>query len=186
MPIKKLRFLQGRLPRYDLSMRLEMNYHYKSFHGKLFRVLFAVTLCAFIPSALDAAKPGPAAQPSQEQKKEEPKAKSFHVQFFSLKRGHSIAPGTMILYDRGTLEIKIEHAALTTSRATCTVAGYIFQAEWEFTAKKEKSYHYVCHFTGLYLFDTYITGLVTLKEFVEEGRLTQDIPFIFFAAASAK
>jgi len=139
-----------------------------------------------MPSSPHAAKLDTGEKPKQEQIIKVSKGKAFRVQFFSLKSGHSIAPATMILYDRGALEIKVEHEALITSRTSCAVAGYIFQADWEFTVKKEKPYHYVCHFTGLYLVDTYITGLVTLKEFIEGGRLTQEIPFLFFAAVSDK
>jgi hypothetical protein len=160
--------------------------YYNSFHGKLLCALFSFMLCSLLPLSLHAAKPGANEKSGQEPKKEASRGKTFRVQFFSLKSGHSIAPATMILYDRGALEIKVEHEALTTSRAAYTAAGYFFQADWEFIVKKVKPYHYICHFSGLYLFDTYITGLLTMKEFIEDARLTQEILFIFFADASDK
>jgi len=167
-------------------MHLKMKYHYNSFHCKLLCALLIVMFWFLSPFSSPAAKAGPNEKPVQEQKKEPVKAKAFRIQFLSLKSGNSIAPAAMFLYDRGALEIKVEHEALITSRAAYNAAGYFFQADWEFTVKKEKPYHYICHFAGLYLFDTYITGLLTMKEFIEQGRLTQEIPFLFFAAASDK
>ena len=160
--------------------------YYNSFHGKLLCALFSFMLCSLLPLSLHAAKPGTNEKTGQEPKKEASRGKTFRVQFFSLKSGNSIAPATLILYDRDTMEIKVEHETLITSWASCSIAGYIFQSDWEFTVKKEKPYQYVCHFSGLYLFDAYITGLFTLKEFIEEGRLAQEIPFIFFASVSDK
>jgi|GEM_PF-1626329 len=167
-------------------MHLKMKYHYNSLHCKLLCVLVFVLLWVLPPFLPPAAKAGPNEKPVQGQKKEPVKAKAFRIQFFSLKSGNSIAPAAIFLYDKGALEIKMEHEALITSRAAYTIAGYFFQADWEFTVKKEKPYHYICHFTGLYLFDKYITGLLTMKEFIEEARLTQEIPFIFFASAPDK
>jgi hypothetical protein len=167
-------------------MHLKMNYHCYSFHCKLLCALLIVLFCILPPFSPPAAKAGPNEKPAQEQKKESGRAKEFRIQFFSLKSGNSIAPAAIFLYDRGAMEIKEEHGALITSRAAYNATGYIFQADWEFTVKKEKPYHYICHFTGLYLFDIYITGLVNLKEFIEEGRQSQDIPFLFLAVAPGK
>jgi hypothetical protein len=160
--------------------------YYNSFHGKLLCALFSVMLCSLLPVSLYAAKPAANEKSGEEPKKEARRGKTFRVQFFSLKSGHSIAPATMILYDKGAMEIKVEHAGLITSRTAYTAAGYMFQADWEFIVKKEKPYQYVCHFSGLYLFNAYITGLLTMKEFIEEGRLAQEIPFIFLAVAADK
>ena len=163
-----------------------MNCPHKSLLFILFSIFFGILLHAFMPDSLQAKQPAPGENPKQEQINKENAGKTFRVQFFSLKSGHSIAPATMFLYDRGALEIKVEHEALTTSRASYTAAGYFFQADWEFIVKKVKPYHYICHFSGLYLFDTYITGLLTMKEFIEDARLTQEILFIFFASVSDK
>jgi hypothetical protein len=163
-----------------------MKYHYSSFHCKLLCTLVFVLLWVLPPFSPPAAKAGPNDKPAQKQQKEPARTKAFRMQFFSLKSGNSIAPAAVFLYDKADMEIKVEHAALITSRAVYTIAGYFFQADWEFTITKEKPYHYICHFSGLYLFDTYITGLLTMKEFIEDGRLTQEIPFLFFAAASDK
>jgi hypothetical protein len=133
-----------------------------------------------------AAKPDTAEKPKQEQTQTARSGKAFQVQFFSLKRGQSIAPATMILYDRGALEIKIEHETLLNPQGRYTTSDFPFESDWSFTIKKEKPFHYVCHFSGLYFFDTYAAGLVTLKEYIDEGRLTQEVPFIFFAVAADK
>jgi hypothetical protein len=129
-------------------------------------------------------------QPAINQLKEKPLVKKDHkiydITFFSLKRGHSIAPATMILYDNGSLEIKLERDNLLTPQGKYTVADYLFEGDWEFTIKRTKPYQYASHFKGLYLFGTYIIGLFTLKEYIEDKRLTQEIPFVFFAALREK
>jgi len=129
-------------------------------------------------------------QPAINQLKEKPLDKKDHktydITFFSLKRGHSIAPATMILYDNGSLEIKLERENLLTPHGKYTVADYLFKGDWEFTIKRTRPYQYASHFKGLYLFGTYIIGLFTLKEYIEDKRLTQEIPFVFFAALREK
>jgi hypothetical protein len=178
--------VSARCPNHDHLLHLNMNYHQNSFHCNLFCALLFAMLSVMPPLSPAAAGAGAPDKPAQEQGKKESRGKAFRIQFFSLKSGHSIAPAAVVLYDRGALEIKVEHEALITSRAVWSAAGSMFQADWEFTVKKEKPYHYICHFKGLYLFDTYIAGLLTLKEFIDNGRMTQDIPFIFFAAAPDK
>ena len=129
-------------------------------------------------------------QPAINQLKEKPLDKKDHktydITFFSLKRGHSIAPATMILYDNGSLEIKLERENLLTPHGKYTVADYLFKGDWEFTIKRTRPYQYASHFKGLYLFGTYIIGLFTLKEYIEDKRLTQEIPFIFYAVLQGK
>ena len=139
-----------------------------------------------VPYSPQAAKPDAAEKPKQEQTPKESKGKAFRVQFFSLKRGNAIAPATMILYDRGALEIKMEHEALLNPQGRYTATDYLFESDWSFTLSKARLYHYVSHCKGLFIFDTYIIGLFTLKEYIDEATLTQEIPFIFFAVAADK
>lgn len=112
--------------------------------------------------------------------------KIYGIQFFSLKPGHSIGPATLVLHDKGILELKIEHENLIAPKGTYTIANFIFEASWEFSIKKNKLYHYVSSFKGLYLADAYITGIFILKEYIEEKRLVQEIPFLFFAETEDK
>lgn len=163
-----------------------MDRHYKSFLCKLICAVSALALCMSMPSSPHAAKPDIAEKPKQEQLQKESKGKAFRVQFFSLKSGHSIAPATMILYDRGTLEIKMEHETLLNQQGRYTAADYLFESDWSFTILKARPYHYVSHCKGLYIFDMYIIGLLPLKEYIDEGRLTQEILFVFFAVAADK
>ncbi len=107
--------------------------------------------------------------------------KIYTITFFSLKRGHSIAPGKMFLYDNGNFEIKIEGENLLSPQGTYTLAGYRFMGEWQFAIKRTKAYQYACQFKGLNVFDNYIVGFLTLREYIAEQMLTQEIPFIFFA-----
>ena len=105
--------------------------------------------------------------------------KTYSATFFGLKRGNSIAPATMILYDKGGLEIKIEREHLAASQGKYSTTNYVFEGDWQFTINRTRPYHYISHFKGLYLFDTYIIGLLTLKEYIEEQRLTQEIPLTY-------
>jgi hypothetical protein len=142
----------------------------------------------FIPPAINlhAVQKQPNKNPLKEKAPDKESLKIYNITFFSLKRGHSIAPATMILYDNGRLEIKLERENLLTPQGKYTVADYLFEGDWEFTVKKTRPYHYASHFKGLYLFDTYIIGLFTLKEYIEDQRLTQEIPFVFYAALREK
>lgn len=138
---------------------------------------------AFILPAfnLHAAQKQPGKIPLAEKTPAKEGQKIYNITFFSLKRGHSIAPATMILYDNGSLEIKLERENILTPHGKYTVADYLFEGDWEFTIKRTRPYQYASHFKGLYLFGTYIIGLFTLKEYIEDKRLTQEIPFIFYA-----
>ncbi len=143
---------------------------------------------AFILPAfnLHAAQKQPGKIPLTEKTPDKEGQKIYNITFFSLKRGHSIAPSTMILYDNGSLEIKLERENLLTPHGKYTVADYLFEGDWEFTIKRTRPYQYASHFKGLYLFDTYIIGLFTLKEYIEDKRLTQEIPFVFYATLREK
>jgi hypothetical protein len=143
---------------------------------------------AFILPAfnLHAAQKQPGKIPLAEKTPGKESEKTYNITFFSLKRGHSIAPSTMILYDNGSLEIKLERENILTPHGKYTVADYLFEGDWEFTIKRTRPYQYASHFKALYLFDTYIIGLFTLKEYIEDQRLTQEIPFVFYAALREK
>jgi hypothetical protein len=143
---------------------------------------------AFILPAfnLHAAQKQPGKIPLTEKTPDKEGQKIYNITFFSLKRGHSIAPATMILYDNGRLEIKLERENLLSPHGKYTVTDYLFEGDWEFTIKRTRPYRYASHFKGLYLIDTYIIGLFTLKEYIENQRLTQEIPFVFFATLREK
>jgi hypothetical protein len=159
-----------------------------------YRAIFCRTMIgillsvAFILPAfnLHAAQKQPGKIPLTEKTQDKEGQKIYNITFFSLKREHSIAPSTMILYDNGSLEIKLERENILTPHGKYTVADYLFEGGWEFTIKRTKPYLYASHFKGLYLFDTYIIGLFTLKEYIEDQRLTQEIPFVFFATLREK
>jgi len=165
---------------------LKIKYYHKSFHYTLFCALYTFILCAVTPAFSNVSTARSPEKLKQEQNKKESKGKAFRVQFFSLKKEHSMGPAAILLYDRGILEIKMERETLITPPGKYTITDYLFEADWEFTMQKAGTYRYSSHFKGLYLFDTYIIGLFTLSEYIEEGRLTQQIPFIFFAAVSDK
>ncbi len=119
-------------------------------------------------------KPSQAAEKTQD--------KTYRIQFFSLKRGHSIAPATMILHDKNRLEIIIEHEKIITTKCDYSIDNFTFEANWEFTTKNNKQYRYVAKFKGLYFQDSYLVGLITLKEYIEPKILAQEIPFLFWGS----
>ncbi len=123
-------------------------------------------------------KPSQATEKTQDQ--------TYGIQFFSLKRGHSIAPATMILHGKDKLEINIERAEIITTKCDYSIDNFIFEANWEFTAKNNKQYRYLAKFKGLYFQDSYLLGLVTLKEYIEQKILAQEIPFLFWGSFTNK
>lgn len=155
----------------------------------LFRIVLSIALAGcpiFLPFNLHAFQKQPDTNPQPENKLANGVQKIYKITFFSLKRGHSIAPSRMLLYDNGTFEIKIERENLLAPQGNYTIEGYQFTGEWKFTIKRTRSYQYVSQFKGLNVFNSYIIGFLNLKEYIEEQRLTQELPFIFFAALEDK
>jgi len=108
----------------------------------------------------------------------------FSTTFFSLKRGNSIGPARFMLHDNGTFEFVIEDEAVQNVCGSYTVSGSGFTAEARFSVMREKPCSYVFSFTGLALFKTYVAGMATLREYIEENTLIQEIPFLFFSTSA--
>jgi hypothetical protein len=163
-----------------------MNFFYNALARRI--IIGTLMAGAFILTAfnLHAVQKQPVKSPLKEKTPGKESLKIYNITFFSLKQGHSIAPAIMILYDKGSLEIKLERENILTPHGKYTVADHLFKGDWEFTIQRTRPYLYASHFKGLYLFDTYIIGLFTLKEYIEEQRLTQEIPFVFFATLREK
>lgn len=154
-----------------------------------FRVVLEIALAVsfiIVPFNLHAFNKQPVSKPEQKNKLVTGVQKIYKMTFFSLKRGHSIAPGRMFLYDNGTFEIKIERENLLKPQGKYTIEGHQFKGEWKFAIKRTRPYQYDSQFKGLNVFNNYIIGLLTLKEYIESQRLTQQIPFIFIAVLEDK
>ncbi|MCX5895547.1 MAG: hypothetical protein NTZ51_06930 [Proteobacteria bacterium] len=147
--------------------------------------MLLITL-VFPPFNLLAAKTQNKKTPIKEKTEKKDTNKIYGIRFFSLKPGHSIGPATLVLHDKGILELKVERENLIAPKGTYTIANFTFEASWEFSIRKNKLYHYVSQFKGLYLADAYIIGIFMLKEYMEEKRLVQEIPFLFFAEIENK
>jgi hypothetical protein len=154
-----------------------------------FRVVPGIALAGsfiIVPFNLHAFHRQPVSNPQQENKLVTGVQKIYKITFFSLKRGHSIAPGRMFLYDNGSFEIKIEGENFLKPQGKYAIDGYQFNGEWNFAIKRTRPYQYVSQFKGVNVFNNYIIGLLTLKEYIENQRLTQQIPFIFIAVLEDK
>ncbi len=109
----------------------------------------------------------------------------YYATFFSLQQRHTIGPSKISLNPEGMFVFIIEGEALQAQTGIYTIKGVSFEATTEFTLQKRKSYHYVIHFKGIAVFDAYIAGIARLKEYIEENRLSQEIPFLFFASKNS-
>ena len=106
----------------------------------------------------------------------------YRVTFFSLKQRHSIGDSRFLLHDNGVFEFDIEKEELLDSKGTYSIDGVTFEATAEFTIKKRRLYHYAFSFKGIAIFDTFAAGTARLKEYIKENKLTQEVPFLFFAS----
>jgi hypothetical protein len=163
-----------------------MNLYLKLFNKNI--VYLYVILSSFICLSLPHLAPASVKdnKSNSSQTAEKPQDKTYHIQFFSLKRGHSIAPATIILHDKGKLEINIEREEIITTKCDYSIDNFTFEANWEFTIKNNKQYMYAANFKGLYFPDSYLLGIFMLKEFIDPKILAQEIPFLFWGAFASE
>lgn len=105
---------------------------------------------------------------------------SYKVHFLSLKRGHSIVSSYFNLKDHETFEIAIPKEKFLKTKGSYTKSGLQFKANFKGTIiKQSKHYYYNFAITGISLLDTYIAGIVTVNESIEETNQDQEITFLF-------
>ena len=102
------------------------------------------------------------------------------VTFISLKPGSAIGASNLHLHADGTLDFSIEDVTLIESRGTWSRQKNRFAATIDFTVDKRTSFHYRLTFDGYRLMGLH-AGLAHLREYDRNGRLTQEIGFLFYA-----
>jgi len=166
----------------DFLISRQMNSYLKSLHNKTGYIAFVLISLICLSSPLYAEKAIKPELSTLDKKSEKSRNKTFNIHFFSLKRGHSIAPATVLFRGNGKFEITIDQEKIVTTKSDYRIDNFNFEADWEFVIKKNKKYIYIAKFKGLYLQDNLILGIFTLKEYIEPKLLTQEIPFLFWGA----
>jgi hypothetical protein len=102
------------------------------------------------------------------------------VTFISLKSGSTIGDSNLYLHADGTLDFSIDNETLPDSRGTWSQQESRFAARVEFTVDTQASFHYRLIFDGYSLIGLH-AGRAYLYEYDRNGRLTQEIGFLFYA-----
>ncbi len=105
----------------------------------------------------------------------------YAVTFMSLKTGNSIGPFQFQLHKNGFFEIAMEKEHLSDLKGTYHINRAIFDATAKFRIKRKKRCKYSLSFKGIAIYDMYYTGIARLTEYIEGNKLTQELPFLFFA-----
>ena len=106
--------------------------------------------------------------------------KPFQTSFFSLTRGHAIAPSFLTFGDGEQFEISTPGEDFLKATGTFTKDNLLFNARFEATLlKQEKHYQYTFTLKGISLLDNYIAGVLVLSEFIQETDQTQEVRFLF-------
>jgi len=106
--------------------------------------------------------------------------KPFQTSFFSLTRGHAIAPSSLTFGDGEQFGISTPGEDFLKATGTFTKDNLFFNARFEATLlKQEKHYQYTFTVKGISLLDNYIAGVVVLNESIEETAQKQEVSFLF-------
>ena len=106
--------------------------------------------------------------------------KPFQTSFFSLTRGHAIAPSLLTFGDGEQFEISTPGEDFLKTTGAFTKDNLLFNARFEATRlKQEKHYQYTFTLQGISLLDNYIAGVLVLSEFIQETDQTQEVRFLF-------
>ena len=106
--------------------------------------------------------------------------KQFKTSFFSLTRGHAIAPSFLTFGDGEQFEITTPGEDFLQPKGTFTKNNLLFNAHFEATLlKQKKHYQYTFSIKGISLLDNYIAGVLVLNESIEETDQKQEVSFLF-------
>ena len=143
---------------------------------KHFTILLSLIIISFTSSPLDAA----AIAKEEGKSPSETSPLGYKVNFFSLKRGHSIAPSYFDFSDEKTFTITMPDEEFVECKGSFSRQGLQFRALWEGTVmKKKKHYCYTFDIKGFSLLESYIAGMVVLTEKIEETGQDQEVTFLF-------
>lgn len=102
------------------------------------------------------------------------------VTFISLKPGSTIGDSNLHLHADETLDFSIEGETLIDSRGIWSGQENRFRVAVDFTVDKRASFHYRLTLNGYRLMGLH-AGRALLSEYDRNGRLTQEIGFLFYA-----
>ena len=106
--------------------------------------------------------------------------KPFKTSFFSLARGHAIAPSLLTFGDGDQFDISTPGEDFLKPTGTFTKDNLLFNAYFEATLlKQEKHYQYTFTLKGISFLDNYIAGMLVLSESIQETDQTQEVRFLF-------
>ncbi len=140
-------------------------------------VLLLFILLPVTASPLHTAAPP---SPEDDHPSKAPPLKTYEVHFISLSRGHHIATSTFVFGEENNFEIRIPSETFLSTRGTYTKSRLRFETFWEGTLiKHRQEYCYTFTIHGLSLGDTYIAGILKLKESIKEINQNQAVTFLF-------
>jgi hypothetical protein len=147
-------------------------------------------LCLFV-LALQSGSPaaGPAADPKgsgPSAAADAAAARTFSTSFVSLSPGHTIAASLFVFSDGNAFEIKIPGVECREPSGSYTQSGLTFKADFSAAVRKQgKHYRYTFSAKGIWLFDSYIGGIMELDEWINETGQQQKVTFVFWGTSEA-
>lgn len=107
-------------------------------------------------------------------------SKTYKVNFFSLKRGHTISSSYFTFKDGEKFEMDIPGERFLKTKGDYTKNNLQFKAVFQGTLiKQKKHYTYEFNISGFSLLDRYIAGMLVLNESIQETRQDQEVTFLF-------
>lgn len=101
----------------------------------------------------------------------------FLLTFFTHKRGSTIQNAELCLCENESACFSIASEVFSDYKGRYSLQGFQFSAAIEFSRSR---YHYSLSLRGFLLFERFIAGSARLSEYSAEGRLLQEIPFVFY------
>jgi len=113
-------------------------------------------------------------------------ARTFSTSFVSLSPGHTISPSLFVFSDANSFEIKIPGVECREPSGSYTQSGLTFKADFSAAVRKQgKHYRYTFSAKGIWLFDSYIGGIMELDEWINETGQQQKVTFVFWGTSEA-
>jgi hypothetical protein len=110
----------------------------------------------------------------------------FSTSFLSLSPGHAISSSLFIFGDGNSFEIQIPGVDCFEPSGSYTQSGLTFKADFSAAVRKGgKRYRYTFSAKGIWLFDSYIGGIMELDEWINETGQQQKVTFVFWGTSEA-
>ena len=112
--------------------------------------------------------------------------RTFSTSFVSLSPGDAIAASNFVFSDGNAFEIKIPGVDWLEPSGSYTQSGLTFKADFSAAVRKQgKHYRYTFSAKGIWLFDSYIGGIMELDEWINETGQQQKVTFVFWGTSEA-